>query len=173
MLNLHIGGKQPHPDWKILNILPGPEVDFVGDAISLNQFEDSSVDKIYASHILEHLDRQGAQEALREWFRVLRKGGVLMVAVPDLVVLSRLLLRSDLSVTDMMKITSMIFGGQVDAYDYHKWGYRMETLCYLLRSAGFGTIYRVEQFGIFNDTSTMMFLEEPISLNVVAHKDLS
>ncbi len=172
MLNLHIGGKQPHPDWKILNILPGPEVDFVGDAVSLSQFEDLSVDKIYASHILEHLDYRGAQEGLREWFRVLRQGGVLMVAVPDLVALSRLSLRPDLSLYDMQKITGMIFGGQVDEYDYHKAGYRMETLAALLRSVGFGTIYRVEQFGIFNDTSTMTFLGEPISLNVVAHKDL-
>ncbi len=172
MLNLHIGGKQAHPDWKILNALPGPEVDFVADAVSLSQFEDSSADKIYASHILEHLDYRGAQEGLREWFRVLRQGGVLMVAVPDLVVLSKLFLRADLSLVDMQRITGMIFGGQIDEYDYHKAGYRMETLSYLLRSVGFGTIYRVEQFGIFNDTSLMTFLGEPISLNVIAHKDL-
>ena len=53
-MKLHIGGTEAHPDWKIFNIEEKPEVDFVGDASDLSQFQDESIDTIYASHILEH-----------------------------------------------------------------------------------------------------------------------
>jgi len=42
-IKLHIGGKQPHPDWKILDIDPRPEVDFVCDASNLSIFADDSI----------------------------------------------------------------------------------------------------------------------------------
>jgi predicted SAM-dependent methyltransferase len=45
---------------------------------------DGSVDAIYASHMLEHLDRIEARAVLAECRRVLRPGGVLRLAVPDL-----------------------------------------------------------------------------------------
>ena len=46
-------------------------------------FEDNSVDEIYASHVLEHLPFES--KALQEWLRVLKPGGMLTVAVPDIV----------------------------------------------------------------------------------------
>jgi predicted SAM-dependent methyltransferase len=45
---------------------------------------DQTADFIYSSHFLEHLDRQSARRLLEECFRVLKEGGVLRVAVPDL-----------------------------------------------------------------------------------------
>lgn len=43
-----------------------------------------SVDAIYASHMLEHLDRAGARAFLAECRRVLKPGGILRLAVQDL-----------------------------------------------------------------------------------------
>lgn len=170
MFNLHLGGKIPHPDWKILNAVPGSNVDYVSNAVSLELFEDNSVDKLYASHILEHLDYREARTGLSEWYRVLKEGGEIMIAVPDLKKLSKLILRNDLSVNDIRKVTAMFYGGQIDEYDYHKAGYSLETLADLLLSIGFKDIIKVESFGIFQDTSVMVFMGEPISLNVVARK---
>jgi SAM-dependent methyltransferase len=44
-------------------------------------FEDNTVDEIYASHVLEHMPFES--QALQEWLRVLKPGGMLTVAVPD------------------------------------------------------------------------------------------
>ena len=47
-------------------------------------FPDQSVDVVYSSHFLEHLLRKDALQLLRESWRVLKPGGVIRVAVPDL-----------------------------------------------------------------------------------------
>ncbi len=57
-LRLHIGGKVPHPDWKILDIEAREHTDYVGSCTNLSQFSDASVLEIYASHVLEHLGYQ-------------------------------------------------------------------------------------------------------------------
>lgn len=171
MLNLHIGGKEPHPDWKILNISPSPEVDYVANAIDLSMFENESVDQIYASHVLEHLSCQEAGVALTEWYRVLKKGGKLFVSVPNLKTLSKLILRDDLSYDELIRVISMIYGGQIDQYDFHKYGYTIENLTHLLKTVGFDFIIQVDQFGMFRDASTIVYCNELISLNVIALKE--
>ena len=44
---------------------------------------DNSVDLIYCSHTLEHLDEKSSHRFLRECYRILKKGGVLRVALPN------------------------------------------------------------------------------------------
>jgi predicted SAM-dependent methyltransferase len=46
--------------------------------------DDRSVDVVYHSHMLEHLDRSAVPHFLREAFRVLKPGGVHRIVVPDL-----------------------------------------------------------------------------------------
>lgn len=50
---------------------------------------DAAVRHVYASHVLEHLDRHEGARALREAHRVLEPGGTLRVVVPDLARLVR------------------------------------------------------------------------------------
>ena len=52
-IKLHIGGKEPHLDWKILDIEPRKEVDFISDAANLEQFQDNSIQAIIHIHNLE------------------------------------------------------------------------------------------------------------------------
>ncbi len=51
-------------------------------------FESNSVDMVYHSHLLEHLDRTVAEEFLQEIKRVLKPGGVQRIVVPDLAVIA-------------------------------------------------------------------------------------
>jgi len=47
-------------------------------------FPNNSFDMAYHSHVLEHIDRDTAPDFILECFRVLKPGGILRVAVPDL-----------------------------------------------------------------------------------------
>lgn len=48
------------------------------------KFANKSVDYIQLSHVLEHVTREQAQFVIREAYRVLNRGGVLHIAVPDM-----------------------------------------------------------------------------------------
>src|SRR4051794_29894070 len=123
-LKLHIGGTVAKEGWKMLNIQPGPNVDYVGNCLDLTRFGESSISELYLSHVLEHLDyRSEAEAALREFYRVLVPGGRLMIGVPDLEILSYLLLAPFFDASAKISVIRMMFGGQMDAYDYHKAGY--------------------------------------------------
>lgn len=56
----------------------------LADATKRLPAADASVDVVYSSHMLEHLDREGAKAFLEETLRVLRPGGILRIAVPDI-----------------------------------------------------------------------------------------
>jgi len=169
-MKLHIGGKEVKEGWKILNIQPGPGVDFVGDLSNLAQFADRSVDEIYASHVLEHVPQGGVPQTIAGLYRVLRRGGRLMIAVPDMDVLCRVFLRPDLDTKTRYEFMRIMFGGQIDDNDYHFFGWNFEFLQHFLDEAGFMSVARVDNFGLFDDTSNYRPLGEPISLNVVAIK---
>jgi predicted SAM-dependent methyltransferase len=170
-LRLHVGGKLVKPGWKILNIQPGPGVDFVGDCADLSRFADGSVSELYASHVYEHLGyREELPRAMNEVHRVLALGGRFMFSVPDLQTLCKLFLDPKLDVQQRFHVMRMILGGQMDAYDYHKVGFTEEFARQYLRFAGFAEVRRVAGFGLFDDTSELKFMGVPISLNIEAVK---
>ena len=51
-------------------------------------FKDASVDGIYLSHVLEHLDTEKCQSVLNECSRILKPGKFIRVIVPDLLQLT-------------------------------------------------------------------------------------
>ncbi|CAA9217761.1 MAG: hypothetical protein AVDCRST_MAG93-305, partial [uncultured Chloroflexia bacterium] len=50
-------------------------------------YEDGTVDILYSSHMLEHLDRDSARRFLHEAYRVLKPGGAIRIVVPDFALL--------------------------------------------------------------------------------------
>lgn len=170
-LRLHIGGRERQPGWHVLDVLPGEHVDFVGTCTDLGAFGDSSIREIYASHVLEHLGYQSElPRALAEFHRVLVPGGMLRVSVPDLRTLCQLFLDGALSDADRFHVMRMMFGGQIDSADFHRAGLTEEFLAGYLDAARFVDIARVPDFGLFNDTSRLVFKGRAISLNMIARK---
>ena len=172
-IKLHIGGAESHPEWKILDVEPRPEVDYIGNASDLSQFETNSIEVIYASHVLEHFYyglNNELIDTLKEWWRVWKPGGKLLVSVPDLKVLCWLYLQPDLTVLDRHDLMRVIFGGQINVYDVHKVGFDADTLGLYLTEAGFEDYEQVSEFNLFNDCSSLRILDTLISLNVVATK---
>jgi predicted SAM-dependent methyltransferase len=167
---LHIGGQEPRDGWKILNIQPGPGVDFVGDCTDLSAFANGSVDLVYASHVYEHIEYSHLLDAFKDVQRILKPGGEFMIGVPDLDILCQMYLHPDLPLDARFHVMRMMFGGQIDAYDLHKVGLNWQILTNFLGDAGFAQARKVASFGHFHDCTEIEFVGHRISLNVVATK---
>lgn len=170
-MRLHIGGKEVKEGWQILNAQPGPGVDFVGNANDLSQFQDASVDEIYASHVLEHLGyHEELPNTLLGIHRILKPGGIFRMSVPDLEMLCWMFINDKVTPEGRFFLMRMMFGGQVDEFDYHKVGLTWEITSAFLEKAGFTQFQRVDEFGLFEDTSSMQVGGKYISLNIRAVK---
>ena len=74
----HIIGIDSDKDLGLFGIKAYP--DLPGDVEKLDLFADATIDVIFSSHTLEHIDDHEA--ALREWWRVLKPGGRLILYLP-------------------------------------------------------------------------------------------
>src|SRR5512141_3061415 len=59
------------------------------DCTNLREFADASVDLIETHHMIEHLSFSEVESALREWSRVLKPEGRLIITCPDLTSVAR------------------------------------------------------------------------------------
>ena len=94
-MKLHIGGEEKKDGWKILNIQQKNDVDFIGDISDLSQFDESSIDEIYASHIVEHVDQNKLKKTLKGIHRILKNNGKFYISVPDMDVLCRIFMAKE------------------------------------------------------------------------------
>ena len=155
----------------ILNIQKNDGVDFIGDISDLSQFEDNSIDEIYASHVVEHINQKNIKKTLSGIHRVLTTNGKFYISVPDMDVLCRIFISKEAPTKVKFHVMRMMFGGQIDEFDFHYFGWNLEFLKDYLSSAGFKKIEKVKFFSIFNDTSNYApYNEVPISLNIIAYK---
>ena len=74
-MKLNIGGLTKKDGWKNFNAQKKPDVDIVGNIEDLSQFEDESIEEIYASHIIEHIDQKKIHKTLKGIYRILKKDG--------------------------------------------------------------------------------------------------
>ena len=102
------------------------------DASNLSEVADTSVDMIEHHHLIEHLAFETLHDAVAEWSRVLRPGGLLVVSAPDLeTVLRRWLLMTD---TERWGYgIKMIFGSQEHAGMFHRNGFTPDRLARVLK----------------------------------------
>lgn len=99
---------------------------------------DNSVDIILGWHIVEHIELGQNAAVIREWNRVLKPGGSLLLACPDVGKIAKHIVDRDGPWADWFTCMVNIFGpynGFVG--DFHKWGYDVENLGKLLRENGF------------------------------------
>src|SRR6185437_2278471 len=52
------------------------------DVTNLSLFSSGSMDAVFSSHVLEHFEREDVPTILGEWWRVIRKGGFLVLYLP-------------------------------------------------------------------------------------------
>jgi predicted SAM-dependent methyltransferase len=81
---LNIGcGHTYHPDWINLDLYRSEFVKYY-DIRNKLPFVDNSVDTIYHSHVLEHLNKADGKKFIADCYRVLKPGGIIRVVIPDL-----------------------------------------------------------------------------------------
>lgn len=83
LLNIGCGGHF-HEAWTNIDLVSTSPSVRAYDLRKGLPYAEASFDACYTSHVLEHLAPEHAQGSLREQFRVLKRGGVVRVVVPDL-----------------------------------------------------------------------------------------
>lgn len=81
-LNLGAGGIN-YPGYLSVDMYD-KRADIVMDICNLREFANNSVEEILASHVFEHLNPYHSLNILREWHRVLKPGGKLVMEMPDI-----------------------------------------------------------------------------------------
>lgn len=140
-MKLHIGcGDRYLVGYKHLDVRSFPHVDYVGKAEDLSRFDDGSVDEIYACHILEHFRRAEVSGVLKEWYRVIKYGGVLRLAVPDL----ESIVKEYLASKNLDIVMGLLYGGQNYEGNFHYQAYDYNRIERLLLEAGFQEVNRYD-----------------------------
>ncbi len=136
-MKLHLGCGSKHIDGFInIDARALPEVDEVDDVKTLQKFDINTVDLIYASHILEHITRLEYTNVLSRWYDLLKEGGVLRIAVPDI---EKVFEHYSLN-KDLRTLRGFLWGGQSYGFNYHYCGWDFKTLSEDLISVGFKDI---------------------------------
>jgi len=125
-------------------------------------FEDSSLKGIYCEHCLEHLTYEDAGKALREFRRVLIRGGQLRVVVPDVELYIDLYVRNRsgekvvLPCEEELEIKTPLFALNRIMRDHeHLYAYDFEAMRHLIEQAGFNSVIRTT-FGSGSDPALLI-----------------
>jgi predicted SAM-dependent methyltransferase len=120
------------------------------------QFEDNSVDLIYASCVIEYFDREEVIDVLKEWMRVLKFGGKLRLSVPDFETMASLYTNGYYSIDYFL---GPLYGRMPmgEKIIYHKTVYDYKSLSGLLKELGVNNIkkynWRDTEHAQFDDHS--------------------
>ena len=140
-INMGCGCKNFGKDWIYID---GGNYDHLdSNDITKLEYEDNTVDLIYASHVLEYFDINEVKPILREWRRVLKPGGILRVAVPNFEAMNILYHNGKVKLKD---IIGPLYGRMQmsDKIIYHKTVYDYESLYNLLDELAFDNIDRYD-----------------------------
>ena len=145
-LNRHFHGSE----WREIRLDLDPDVqpDIVCSITDVGPVAADSVDAVWSSHNLEHLQRHEAPLALAEFLRVLKPHGLLLLTLPDLQQVARLVAEDRLEdsayISQSGPITplDMIFGhtaslARGNQFMAHHTGFTARSLHTLLIETGF------------------------------------
>src|SRR3972149_5611171 len=111
-----------------LDICPDKEPDILASCLQTG-LGDNSVEEIYCSHLIEHLDKNELKQFANESFRILQSGGKFYSVCPSFEgAISEYNKQLDINWLDCY-----LYANHTHAYDYHKQG-----------------IYKDKLFNIFN-----------------------
>ncbi len=146
-MKLHLGCWHRYiPGFVHIDLCDMDHIDYKSNIDDLSMFKDNSASLIYSSHSFEYFNREKAVEVLKEWARVLKKNGVLRLAVPDFDSLINVYHETG----EIEKILGPLYG-QMEIQSslgketlYHKTVYNFDSISRLLSENGFYNIKRYD-----------------------------
>jgi predicted SAM-dependent methyltransferase len=82
---LNLGcGSHFHPGWINVDFAKTGEGVIGHNLLNGVPFKDNTFEVVYHSHVLEHFPKDKAKDFIQECYRVLKPGGIIRIAVPDL-----------------------------------------------------------------------------------------
>lgn len=139
---------------------PATKPDIISTTYNLSKIDDGSFDGVFSSHNIQLLYAHQADAAFREYFRVLREGGTIVLSTPDLVEVAKGVTKKGLdtelykSAAGSISAIDIIYGfrpalekGDVSAGC--KTGFSVATLGRKLKDAGFcDIVVRREKYNL-------------------------
>lgn len=149
-MKLNIGcGKQTWEGFFCVDAVRHPKAVRAPDLLHAFQFEgetltnplplpDGCAGEVHSYHFLEHVYRWEAPALVREFARLLRPGGLLVLELPNIEAAAKNLLAG---MNDKMTMWPL-YGdpGHRDPFMCHRWGYTPKTLTDLIHAAGFSGV---------------------------------
>lgn len=157
MLKLNLGcGKNVYEGYHNIDVNPVNPMVINCDIRKLEHYDDESVDEIILSQVLEHLNNKDLRPALKEWNRVLKKGGKIIITVPNVIGTVRSFIENRLNtigfarhyknwsheevVFQMIYGRADIFGDNEPEAQQHRTGFCYNRLKRFLEECGFKII---------------------------------
>jgi ubiquinone/menaquinone biosynthesis C-methylase UbiE len=160
MLCVGAGGDDVRPwteglELTVLDINPDCNPDIIADMCDMESVETGSFDYVQSVHSLEHLYPHDVDRALKEFLRVLKPGGTVMIFVPDLEGVETTLEPLYESPSGWICGLDMIYGKKSfienSIYMSHHTGFVSDTLHQCLIDAGFMDVVtqRIANYNLF------------------------
>jgi len=144
LLNLGCGDKilPGYVNVDVVEARAGMKPDVLCDLHELSPFESDSADEILSVHVIEHFWRWEVVDVVREWVRVLKPGGRMVVECPNVASACAAFAQDPQASAyeDQRGQRTMwvLYGDPAwkDPLMIHRWGYTPESLMRLLAEAG-------------------------------------
>jgi hypothetical protein len=143
-LNLGCGDKilDGYINIDVVDARAGKKPDFICDLHDLSKFESNSVDEIMAIHVVEHFWQWEVVDILKEWARVLKPGGKMILECPNLITAAEEFIKNSdeaaLGGLEGQRSMWVFYGdpGWRDPLMIHRWGYTPRSLATVMSTAG-------------------------------------
>lgn len=138
MIKLNLGcSTRRLPGYVNVDCQPAEAVDVVMDLKEIDKhYEEGTVDVIYISHVLEHFPRHEARDLIKKLYTILKKGGVLRIAVPNF---ESVVIRYTLTL-DLDELHGLLYSNHDVPFDGHYTIWDFRTMSRDLKNVGFDEI---------------------------------
>ena len=137
-IKLNLGSGDKRVDGYINVDIENPNADIHWDVRKL-PLNDNKVDEILAVHLFEHFKPEESIDILKEWYRLLKPYGKLILEMPDIEQLCKSFIDGDKS--ERYHMLNCIYGSMMPEFP-HRYGWYFEILQDHLKQVGFSNIVK-------------------------------